>query len=170
MQGAGATQVRGLVERDDRTLASTCRGDAVDARVVRIEETAGVGKRQHMTHVAVDDPAMTHDRDPLPGGGPITAQGLTQHQLAGRGCCCERTQERTVEAAHSHSQRVVAKWNFGLLNRSRKHDIEPDNGGAAVDDRFQNPADLRRPGQRGRALEGRRLVGFFIDRNHGDGL
>ena len=46
--------------------AATCGGDAVDAGVVRIEETS-VGSRQaqNVAEVAVDHAAMAHDGDPL---------------------------------------------------------------------------------------------------------
>ena len=76
--------------------------------------------------------------------------------LPARRAARERAQEIAIEAAHPRAQRLVAERNLRLLDRGREHDVEADDLGAALDDRGQHAADLARPGQRRRALEGRR--------------
>src|SRR5262249_10920571 len=59
---------------------------------------------------------------------------------------------------------TVAERNFGLFDRRRKHDIEADHRGAAVDDGGEHLADLSRPGYRRRTGEWRRAISLFIER------
>ncbi len=157
----GLERARGKFERHRRRFLPV----TVECQRHLAHDLVGVGN-----HVERPDVLLLPDRDPLARGGAIAAQRLAQHELAGGGGGCESTQEGPVEAAHSYSQRVIAERNFGLFDRGRKHDIEADNSCAAVDDRCQNLADLRRPGQGWGSLEGGRLVGFLVDRDHCDGL
>ena len=62
---ACSAQVRRLVDRDDRADATACRGDPVDARVVGIEEAAGLAEAEHVTQVAVDHATVAHHGDAL---------------------------------------------------------------------------------------------------------
>jgi hypothetical protein len=93
---------------------------------------------------------------------------LAQYHLAIARPERQRAQEIAIEAAQTGAERAVPKWNLGLLDRGWKHDIETDHGGAAVEDGRENLPDLSRPGDRRRAGERRRAIGFFIKR-HDDG-
>ncbi len=66
----------------------------------------------------------------------------------------EGTQKIAVEAAQPRAQRIFSKRNFRLLDGCRKHHVDPDHARAALDDGRENAADLTRPDDGGRALEG----------------
>ena len=78
----------------------------------------------------------------------------------------QRAQKIAVEAADLFAEQAFAERDLGLLDRRLEHDVEADDLGAALDDRAENAADLAGPGQRRRALERRRLIGFLVDRDH----
>ncbi len=94
---------------------------------------------------------------------------LAEHDLAGARAEGDRPQIVAVEAAQAGAQGFVAERHRRLLDRGREHDVETHNLGAALDDRIQNAADLRRPGDARTALEGRGPKGLFVECDHDRG-
>ncbi len=101
--------------------------------------------------------------------GAVVPQGFAQHDLAGRSTRRERPQKRTIEAAQFRADLIVAERQFGLLDRVGQHEVETRDLRPAIEHRRQHAADLGGPDQGRRSLEWRRLIGLFVDRNHGDG-
>jgi len=126
----------------------------------------------HLVGVGIDiertNVLLLADRDPLSRRRPVAAQGFTQHHLAGGRSLRKRPKKIAIEAAHSSAQQIVTEGNLGQFDRGRKYHIETHHLGATVDDRVQDPADFGGPGQRRRSLEGRRLIGLLVDRDHRD--